>query len=270
MPWYGHAHRRDLGTIKVVINGSLQEVPLNHEKGENRPRLLIVHIMQGSLSGTDSWFHNPKAKVSAHFGVGRDGTVLQWVDTDDRAWHAVDANDYSIGVECEGLSGEPLTDRQIQQVAHIFAWAHTEYEDVELWMNRRPYSGHGLSYHALGGFAWGNHPNCPGAPIVHQLPEILAEAEAIAESIKSDAQIEPIDIPKAQSPSATESNSQETDSSSTKTPSANTPSPESTMPVSGFIAEQQATESTSPEESTPKETTTTERPPFSWGPKHGG
>jgi N-acetyl-anhydromuramoyl-L-alanine amidase len=52
-------------------------------------------------------------QVSAHFFVRRDGGLLQFVSCDDRAWHAgasvwrgrADCNDFSIGVELEGLEG---------------------------------------------------------------------------------------------------------------------------------------------------------------------
>ncbi len=53
-------------------------------------------------------------RVSSHFLVRRDGELLQFVSCDDRAWHAgascwrgrADCNDFSIGVELEGLEGE--------------------------------------------------------------------------------------------------------------------------------------------------------------------
>lgn len=53
-------------------------------------------------------------KVSAHFYVRRDGEVWQFVSCDDRAWHAgasswrgrPHCNDYSIGIELEGLEGD--------------------------------------------------------------------------------------------------------------------------------------------------------------------
>lgn len=52
-------------------------------------------------------------QVSAHFLVRRDGELLQFVSCDDRAWHAgastwhdrTDCNDFSIGIELEGLEG---------------------------------------------------------------------------------------------------------------------------------------------------------------------
>ena len=52
--------------------------------------------------------------VSAHFLVRRDGQLLQFVGCDQRAWHAgasvwrgrENCNDWSIGIELEGLEGE--------------------------------------------------------------------------------------------------------------------------------------------------------------------
>ena len=53
-------------------------------------------------------------EVSAHFFIRRDGDMLQFVSCDDRAWHAGQSsfqgrdncNDYSIGIELEGLEGQ--------------------------------------------------------------------------------------------------------------------------------------------------------------------
>ena len=52
-------------------------------------------------------------EVSAHFVVRRDGEILQFVSIAERAWHAgrsrwedrEAANDWSIGIELEGLEG---------------------------------------------------------------------------------------------------------------------------------------------------------------------
>ncbi|MBQ0957857.1 1,6-anhydro-N-acetylmuramyl-L-alanine amidase AmpD [Ideonella sp. 4Y11] len=53
-------------------------------------------------------------QVSAHFLLRRDGELLQFVSTRERAWHAGrsswrgrdNCNDWSIGIELEGLEGE--------------------------------------------------------------------------------------------------------------------------------------------------------------------
>jgi AmpD protein len=59
-------------------------------------------------------------EVSAHFLVRRDGDVLQFVSIDDRAAHAgrssydgrAEANDWSVGIELEGLEGDTFEPAQ--------------------------------------------------------------------------------------------------------------------------------------------------------------
>lgn len=61
-------------------------------------------------------------QVSAHCFVSRDGRVTQFVSFAERAWHAGESsfqgqsncNDYSIGIELEGLDDSPYTDQQYQ------------------------------------------------------------------------------------------------------------------------------------------------------------
>jgi len=53
-------------------------------------------------------------QVSSHFVIRRDGGLLQFVSCDRRAWHAGrsqwrgrdECNDFSIGIELEGLEGD--------------------------------------------------------------------------------------------------------------------------------------------------------------------
>lgn len=66
---------------------------------------VIVHVTQGSYSGTISWFQNPSAKVSAHYVLrSSDGAITQMVREKDIAWHAGNwtYNTQSIGLEHEG------------------------------------------------------------------------------------------------------------------------------------------------------------------------
>jgi N-acetylmuramoyl-L-alanine amidase len=95
----------------------------NFSKGRKgyHPEAIVIHIMEGTLSGTDSWFRNPQSKVSAHYGVGTNGELHQYVQETDTAWHAgrvnapvwsfikptgngqfINPNYYTIGIEHEG------------------------------------------------------------------------------------------------------------------------------------------------------------------------
>ncbi|WP_395669780.1 1,6-anhydro-N-acetylmuramyl-L-alanine amidase AmpD [Rhodoferax sp.] len=59
-------------------------------------------------------------QVSAHFFIQRDGSLSQFVSCDDRAWHAgrsshqgrENCNDFSVGIELEGLEGDPFESAQ--------------------------------------------------------------------------------------------------------------------------------------------------------------
>lgn len=65
--------------------------------------------------------------VSSHFFIQRDGQLWQFVSADDRAWHAGQSqfrerdncNDFSIGIELEGLEGLLFESAQYLQLAKL-------------------------------------------------------------------------------------------------------------------------------------------------------
>lgn len=74
-------------------------------------------------------------RVSAHFLVRRDGAVVQFVSCDRRAWHAgpstwrgrSDCNDWSIGIELEGLEGQTFEPPQYAALARLLRAARRRY-----------------------------------------------------------------------------------------------------------------------------------------------
>jgi N-acetylmuramoyl-L-alanine amidase len=69
---------------------------------------IILHFTaSATLTGTVKWFQNERARVSAHYVVGRDGTVVQMVHEHEKAWHAGRSklegdprvNSMSLGIE---------------------------------------------------------------------------------------------------------------------------------------------------------------------------
>jgi hypothetical protein len=133
--------------------------------------------MDGTLEGSESWFNNPTAQASSHFGTGKDGELRQWVDTKDRAWAQGSGNRTYLSIENEGRGGDSLTSAQIEAIAQTFAWVARVY-DVPLKLASKV-GDKGLAYHALGGSAWGGHTSCPGPKIVAQLPLIVERAKEI-------------------------------------------------------------------------------------------
>lgn len=67
------------------------------------------------------------AEVSAHFVIRRTGELLQFVSVNDRAWHAGrsswqgrdNCNDYSVGIELEGLEDTPFDMPQYDTLATL-------------------------------------------------------------------------------------------------------------------------------------------------------
>ena len=82
----------------------------------------IEHLFTNCLDpGAHPYFREIcELKVSAHFLVRRDGSVIQFVPVERRAWHAgvsswrgrERCNDFSIGIELEGSEDEGFEDRQ--------------------------------------------------------------------------------------------------------------------------------------------------------------
>ena len=66
-------------------------------------------------------------EVSAHFYIRRNGELWQFVSCEDRAWHAgasawrgrTNCNDDSIGIELEGLEGQPFEAAQYETLASL-------------------------------------------------------------------------------------------------------------------------------------------------------
>lgn len=69
------------------------------------PSYVILHTMVGTWESANARFQNPAEEVSAHYGVGYDGTIYQWVHEEDDAWHAgiYEVNLDSIGIEHEDM-----------------------------------------------------------------------------------------------------------------------------------------------------------------------
>lgn len=82
----------------------------------------IADFFQNQLDVTRHEYFEEIAdlKVSSHLLIDRQGQVTQFVNFDDRAWHAgmseyqgrEQCNDFSIGIELEGTDEEPFTDLQ--------------------------------------------------------------------------------------------------------------------------------------------------------------
>lgn len=97
----------------------------NFMPGRNAAQIqtVIIHTMVGTLAGANGRFQNASAQVSAHYGVQLDGSLVQWVNEADTAYHAGDwsVNLTSIGIEHEdgGNYDAPRTDALYKTAAAL-------------------------------------------------------------------------------------------------------------------------------------------------------
>jgi len=123
--WWRHAaavpspncSARPRGTVVSLVVLHSISLPPGHYGGDAIERLFTNRL---------DWDAHPyfqsirNLRVSAHFVIRRDGKLLQFVSCDRRAWHAGvstwrgrdNCNDYSIGIELEGLEGQTFEPAQ--------------------------------------------------------------------------------------------------------------------------------------------------------------
>jgi N-acetyl-anhydromuramoyl-L-alanine amidase len=118
-----HNARPDPTDVSLVVVHSIS-LPPGEYGGDAIERL---------FTNTLDWDAHPyfqsirNLKVSAHFVIRRTGKLLQFVSCGRRAWHAGmsqwrgrdNCNDYSIGIELEGLEGERFESAQYTQLAAL-------------------------------------------------------------------------------------------------------------------------------------------------------
>jgi len=103
--------------------------------------MIVLHYtgMQDAGSAIER-LADPEVKVSAHYVVAEDGTVIRMVDEAKRAWHAgrshwrgvTDVNSASIGIEIVNPGHEfgyrPFADAQVDAVVRLVAAVKDRHE----------------------------------------------------------------------------------------------------------------------------------------------
>jgi N-acetylmuramoyl-L-alanine amidase len=136
------------------------------------PYAIVLHTMAGSLAGCDSHFQdmapesNPDNAVSAHFGVGLNGEIHQYVNTEDSAWAngrpdpgtlwngppGISPNILTISIETEDMAdpSTPVTQAQYESVLDICKAQMLKFGGSILYL---------ISHRAISPIS---KPNCPG------------------------------------------------------------------------------------------------------------
>lgn len=129
-----------LANVRRVPSSNVNERP-----GDKAINLLVIHnisLPPGEYGGgfveqffTNSLDHNAHPyfktikdlQVSSHLFIRRNGEVIQFAPFDQRAWHAgascfegeENCNDFSIGIELEGVDDKPYENIQYDVLARI-------------------------------------------------------------------------------------------------------------------------------------------------------
>lgn len=121
----------------------------NHYNGRNGHTIthITLHIMVGHLTGTDSTFQHPGG-ASAHYGIGADGTIHQYVDENNGSWSDANytSNNSTISIEHEGGKSDiPCTQacmdasaRLCADIARRHGWTHLWHDGLNgnIWLHR--------------------------------------------------------------------------------------------------------------------------------------
>ena len=183
--WYRHARhlkspnfgpRPPATQVDLIVLHSISLPPGKYGGDE------ILQLFTNTLDwGAHPYFETIRgAEVSAHFLVRRHGELWQFVSGDDRAWHAgqsshagrPNCNDFSIGIELEGLEGGTFEPVQYETLATLCTALAAHYPIRHL-------AGHehvapGRKFDPGAGFCWPELQRALGWPNAQLPAEVTA------------------------------------------------------------------------------------------------
>lgn len=130
------------------------------------PKIIVVHIQEGSNNG--SWQHFHSVRASSTVLIGKNGEIWRLVPEEDGPWTNGDVNNptalgweiinkwgadpnvYSLTIECEGFTGQSVPESQMQAIV----W------QVQQWQQRYEISDYYVIRHA--DINQVDRPYCPG------------------------------------------------------------------------------------------------------------
>ena len=113
IPSPNHDQRPEGCSVDVVVLHSISLPPGKYHSPANMAEHPVARFFRNELEPQEHPFYEQIAgvTVSAHFFISRDGSLVQFVPIDARAWHAGESyclqstgvNNNSIGIELEGF-----------------------------------------------------------------------------------------------------------------------------------------------------------------------
>jgi N-acetyl-anhydromuramyl-L-alanine amidase AmpD len=120
---------------------------------------LVWHATAGEYHSAISWLCNPVSNASAHLVIRENGDeVTQLVHLEAKAWHAVAANSFSVGVEHASPGAGFFGRAQEEESARVFGWLCWHLGIPPVFGLHRP---RGIVRHRDLGLAGGGHSDGP-------------------------------------------------------------------------------------------------------------
>lgn len=128
--------RPEGGLVQLIVIHNIS-LPPGQFEGE-----AVIQLFTNCLDwDADPYYsHIRGMRVSSHFFIRRDGSLIQFVPCNKRAWHAGVScwrgreccNDFSLGIELEGSDDLPFTDAQYDRLNTLLAALRQTYpiEDI--------------------------------------------------------------------------------------------------------------------------------------------
>jgi len=194
--WYRFARRLDSVNQGDRPGGIAVELIVLHaislppgQYGSQQVQALFTNRLD---CNADPYFQTLRGlTVSAHFFIERSGRLWQFVSCDQRAWHAgvsrhlgrENCNDFSVGIELEGLEGDGFEAAQYESLRSVCAALADRYPI-------RHIAGHehiapGRKHDPGAGFDW------PGFAASMALPARFFPAPVASSSAKLGAMADP-------------------------------------------------------------------------------
>jgi N-acetyl-anhydromuramyl-L-alanine amidase AmpD len=179
--WCSFATKRPITTNNYDVGRSGQKV-----------KAVVMHIAAGSMAGVFPTFNDPNRLASAHFCIGKDGTIEQYVSIDDTAygvgmryangqWYnprgvlakpswmgmqpPLNPNLYTISVEHEGQPEDQWTPQMYDANTRLLQWIAKQIN--VMYVPRQTLIGH-FEIDPI------DRPNCPGPNV--KWDQIAADA----------------------------------------------------------------------------------------------
>lgn len=137
LPSPNFGKRPNINDIYLIVVHNISLPPSEFGKTDTQGTHYVKAFFQNRLNPADHPYFVTiyQMQVSSHLFIERNGTVTQFVNFNDRAWHAGQSsylgvgncNDYSIGIELEGDDFSEFTEVQYEKLAQIVKAVNQAY-----------------------------------------------------------------------------------------------------------------------------------------------